>query len=147
MRQGHLHTSHDSLHLMTLICAQAVGLPKGALQSFVLGNDPIPRTILSVDWPWLRRWWSGTAHEPETVPVPGSSIVQRSRLDNGGDMFLIRWHLDSKPQVCTYAMHAGHAVSCLLILLNAVALFRPVCSKFQSYGHAGLSFAPRCFIL
>lgn len=71
----------------------------------MLGNDPVPRTVLSFNLglPWMRRLhaWSplallgGGAVEQAPGGMPGS----QSRLHNGGDTFLIQWRPDMGPEV------------------------------------------------
>ena len=85
---------------------QVLGLPHSAFRSFCLGDDPVPRAMLSVDpsfsmvkqWSGvrellqLRQWFLG---EGVKAPFTPDTFL----YDNLGEVHLIKWSL-----------HGGHQV-------------------------------------
>ncbi len=85
---------------------QVLGLPHSAFRSFCLGDDPVPRAMLSVDpsfsmvkqWRGvrellqLRQWFLG---EGVKAPFTPDTFL----YDNLGEVHLIKWSLDGGHQV------------------------------------------------
>ncbi|KAK9811041.1 hypothetical protein WJX73_008480 [Symbiochloris irregularis] len=93
-------TAHDIV--------KAVGLKPGSLRSFVLDNDPIPRTVLSFTLPWSPwqpgpHWWqllwpsTQTAEEHEQQQQ--QQVRKLSKLHSGWETFHIKWNLQTSAKV------------------------------------------------
>ena len=106
---------------------QIVGLPAGAVRSFVLDNDPVPRAMLSVDPTF--------ALQKATAPLSwllearrrllgdGAALTpERFLYENVGEVYLIRWSpeagqnvgalpADAASQPCMYGSSPWQAVT------------------------------------
>ena len=99
-------------HVCACNVSQIVGLPAGAVRSFVLDNDPVPRAMLSVDPTFAlikdSRPVSWLLEARRRLLGDGAALTpERFLYENVGEVYLIRWSPESGQQASLLLSEAG----------------------------------------